>query len=829
MSINVDFEKLVSQGDIHLDGPVNRSEAGMPIGNGVTGSLAWTSPQSLKFQMNRVDVFANSSATHSFPERNTDYACVCGYVDIDFPGFSKDVFTKEMKQHLSIYDGTLTLTGNDVTCTVFAWRQADIMIVHVEDRRTDASGGIVRLRMMRPPFVRTRSHTAESALIDRTKEGEGIILTQDFKEDEYICSSAVAVEVKGKACRSVELSERELALYLEPGKGDYEIVIGTAASFAESAQSLSKVISAMKIASAERYENIIEQNRNWWHEYWTQGYIQLSSKDGKAELVSLHYSYFLYLMASCSWGGDFPPNYGGLIWSTKGDLRAWGAQFWLNNMNNYYQHILPSNRPELMDPYFSMFFKMIPSLEVAARTQWGSKGIFVPETTWFDGLEELPDDLADEMKDLYLLKKPWYERSQKFLRFAELKSPQNGRWNWKFYGRYVNGKWEYDERGHGPFGRVLHLFASSGRLAYQYWLRYEFTQDKKWLKEIGYPMIKGSAEFFRHYPNFHKGPDGQYHIYLINNQESQWGSTDTMSMMVVLKLVFPAAIRASEELGIDDELRAAWQEISDNLAQLPISNHPHAMFPSAPGEAPFWITGLKPTYTKGSGPQSGPVTTDLCSLETKEIDPEMFEISSHSYEMTHPEKVKMGDYTSHVPSLSQECAHLGKPDMVKIALYNVALYKMAPRKPGPPTKNEIRYRGEPDAMANRMSLVEGFNAIDAQRLGYLCAGLHSSLLQDNPGKPGLPPVIRLFPAWPDDWDADYKLLARGGFLVTASIRGGEIAEAELLSQNGCTCRIRNPWPGKRITVSVNGTIVNKTEEDLIVIDTAEGDVIGLVI
>ena len=55
----------------------------------------------------------------------------------------------------------------------------------------------------------------------------------------------------------------------------------------------------------------------------------------------------------------------------------------------------------------------------AARQQWGSRGIWIPETTHFSGPDVLPDDIAAEMQDLYLLRKPWAQRSERFQRYTE--------------------------------------------------------------------------------------------------------------------------------------------------------------------------------------------------------------------------------------------------------------------------------------------------------------------------------------------------------------------------------------------------------------------------
>src|SRR4051812_38070651 len=75
----IDLRTLVSRADLHYAAPVSRSEDGMPIGNGRMGSLVWTSPTALRFQINRNDVQSISAGTNSFFERNTDYMGGCAF------------------------------------------------------------------------------------------------------------------------------------------------------------------------------------------------------------------------------------------------------------------------------------------------------------------------------------------------------------------------------------------------------------------------------------------------------------------------------------------------------------------------------------------------------------------------------------------------------------------------------------------------------------------------------------------------------------------------------------------------------------------------------
>ena len=72
--IQIDRRSQLARADLDYDSPINRSEEGMPVGNGRMGSLVWTTPSSLKFQINRVDVHAMDSTTFSFPRADSDLA-----------------------------------------------------------------------------------------------------------------------------------------------------------------------------------------------------------------------------------------------------------------------------------------------------------------------------------------------------------------------------------------------------------------------------------------------------------------------------------------------------------------------------------------------------------------------------------------------------------------------------------------------------------------------------------------------------------------------------------------------------------------------------------
>ena len=98
-----------------------------------------------------------------------------------------------------------------------------------------------------------------------------------------------------------------------------------------------------------------------------------------------------------------------------------------------------------------MYSGIIDSCTLAAKQQWGSQGIWFPETSWFNGLDKLPDDIGAQMQDLYLLRKPWKDRSDAFMRYADAMQSFNSRWNWiSQSGHYELGKWVLEDKGASP-------------------------------------------------------------------------------------------------------------------------------------------------------------------------------------------------------------------------------------------------------------------------------------------------------------------------------------------------------------------------------------------
>jgi hypothetical protein len=830
--LDTDFRRLVSRADLTYDKPASRSEEGIPVGNGRMGSLVWTTPTALHFQINRVDVYGNNSFTNSFFERNTDYCSGCGYAEVEFPGAGEEPFPESgFGQHLSVYDGLLTVKGNGIASRMVAWPAQDVMAAAVEDTRRNPGPTLVNLRMLRHAganlgrdmeamardhidVLQTRSHRAASQLAVR---GNRIALTQEFREGEYCCKSAVAIGIVGRDARPQFANETEVRLAVAGGAGAFLVLVASAASFDANADVLGDALRQLEAAASKGFAALAEETAGWWHDFWRRSVLHLHSTDGAADFVEQYYHYFLYVMAASS-RGKFPPKFNGMIWSTGGDVRTWGAQHWFANLSCYYEALPAANRLELVEPVFAMYSGMYEACGAAARQEWGSQGIYIPETVYFDGLEKLPEDIASEMRDLYLVRKPWEQRSQKFMEYSRQKHPHSSRWNWIAKGEWVNGRFVETDRGSGPFGAVNHNFGTTAKVAYLYWRRYEYTLDGEWLRHRAYPMLQGAAELYRNFPNVSKEADGKYHIHYLNSNESVYGARDTDEDVSAVRSVVAVAIRASEILGESAELRAAWKEFLANLAPLPVSDDPDALKPADYRGPRVYVRGRKPAVKEGGLlPDSNSLPAwffDLCNLESK--DAKALETANNT--ITQSLRGQPGPTTA-VGLLSKipiAAATLGRAEEVRYLIPN--------QMKGLPGARATSGRATAN-LANRMSLREGFQALDAEALGRASEAANMALMQSNPPAPAEDPIIHLFPAWPKDWDAAFTLAARGAFLVSSSMRQGRVEFVELLSQAGAECRLRNPWGESRITLYRDGKKAESLNGSLVRFPTRKGETI----
>ena len=813
----MDYRRLVSRADLDFDKPITRGEHGLPVGNGRMGSLVWIHKNAIKLQINRADVFPVNSHTESLidapPDAGVgpymkgyqDYCCGCGFVDIAFDGYAPRLrgmpwpFPSQAdSQRLSVYDAMASVEGEGCKAQVIASANQDVMAVHLETLAGVSTVQAV-LRMLRAPLVVTRKHTATSTL---TEHDGRIVLRQVFEEGDHYCSSAVAIGLAGGKGVVDWSTDMSIQLTFDASQAPVTVFIASAATFERGVDAAATALRQLEDASAAGFASVLEAHQNWWKQFWSKSFI---SAPGFKELERTE-TLYLYLMASSS-RGPMPPKFNGGLWNTRGDHHDWGSQFWWWNQSSLHHSVYASNHLELNDPLFAMTTRNLRAYHTAARQQWGSKGIWIPGTQWFDGIEELPDDIASELQELYLERKPFEEMSPRFRQVALRKHHASARWNFLHLSK-PGGLPGHD--GIGIYAHVSHTLVVAAKIAHLFRLRYEYTMDRDWLRERAYPILRGAAELYRNFPNLKKEADGKYHLHRTNSHEHHWGAKDVLDDLALMRGLFPTAIRVSELLGVDTGMRPLWREVLDNLAPYPASDTPGAIVRRRHKDGlRTWAPALQPSAsTRGDGPDAAllrPVLEyDVMTLESDA--PEDRKMANATFDLYRPVPERPEHETMRYAVIA---ARLGRTDDMKQYLLD-----------------HLKNQPWPTLLPNGLSTLEGGGSM--QYLGTCSDALQQALLQCLAPKPGGDPVLRVFPAWPTEWDAAFQLLAKGGFLVTSSMRRGQIEFVEIRSQLGGECRIRNPWVSDGATLYRNGRQIEDLAGSLLKLPTHEDEILILV-
>lgn len=325
-----------------------------------------------------------------------------------------------------------------------------------------------------------------------------------------------------------------------------------------------------------------------------------------------------------------------------------------------------------------------------------------------------------------------------------------------------------------------------------YWWRYEYSQDREFLRNTAYPIMREVAKFYRAYAI--KGEDGNYHIFPSTAPEqSPWWATDPAIDIALIRVHMQATIQASDLLGLDKDLRAGWRDLLDNLAPIPNNGEVFLDETTAAPDKKLGHTGLLcSVYTAG-----------LIGLGSPEEEQAM--ARRNLAQLPTQTSRSVLDFPFNIPTWNDDCnwqtliayaARLGLPEDALQYTYDFGIFQHV--KPNglfafdcPITEEQRETRwGMPDSSY-------AFNAVVSEMF-----------LQSYEG------MIRIAPAVPSRWDASLSgFLAVGAFEIDTEIRGGKAQWLAIRSLKGNRCRVVNPWVGQPVQVLRDGKAVPYAEKD----------------
>lgn len=301
---------------------------------------------------------------------------------------------------------------------------------------------------------------------------------------------------------------------------------------------------------------------------------------------------------------------------------------------------------------------------------------------------------------------------------------------------------------------------------------------RTWSKDYAakaYPFVKGVATFWEKYLRWE---DGRYVIYNDAIHEGTVGTMNPVLSLGLVRMVMQTAVDMSELLHTDADRRALWTEIREKLSDYPRQErNGRTVFRYTERGTDWWngnSLGIQHIYPAGQ-----------IGLDS---DPELLRIAHNTID----EMRRWRDYNG-TNSFFPAAVRVGySSDTILTKLHQYARHTYP---------NGFQY-GNPHGIENFSTTP---NTIDEM----LCTG-HQN-------------VVRLFPVWPRRADARFeRIRVEGAFLVSASLKDGEVQPFIIVSEQGRLLTLFNPWKGRGVKLTPSkGKTIHLNGERL-AIPTASG-------
>ncbi len=241
---------------------------------------------------------------------------------------------------------------------------------------------------------------------------------------------------------------------------------------------------------------------------------RLKEEQQDPALALLYFNFGRYLLVASSACGELPANLQG-IWNDN-ILPPWASDFHLDiNLQMNYWPAEPAGMQHTFEAFMKYLERLVPHGQKAAKDLYGCRGIFLPLAT-----------------------DPWGRAT-----------PES-------------------------FGWAVYI-AAGAWLAQHVWWHYEYSQDKQFLRERGYPFMKLVGEFYEDY--MIEGDDGQLLIVPSQSPENRFaeaGDNPNHPVSLCVNSAFDVElawdvlthlVKACDILDIDRDRQAKWHAMLDKL------------------------------------------------------------------------------------------------------------------------------------------------------------------------------------------------------------------------------------------------------------------------
>lgn len=341
----------------------------------------------------------------------------------------------------------------------------------------------------------------------------------------------------------------------------------------------------------------------------------------------------------------------------------------------------------------------------------------------------------------------------------------------------------------------------SAWLSQHFYLHYKYSGDRNFLKEKAYPYIKDVVTFLEQFSKVNEKGVRQLPLSsspeIYDNSIRAWFKDMTNYDLALTRFAFNAAAELAGDLDLTNE-SAHWKSILNEFPDFDLDetggltfakgfpyNESHRHFSNAMAIHPLGIID----WSNGEKDQQI-IKATIANFE--KYGPDYWCGYSYSWFGNMKARAFDGEGAAATLRTFAEC----------FCLRNTFHANGDQTKSG---KSKFTYR--PFTLEGNFAFA---------------SGVQEMLLQSHTG------IIRVFPAIPQDWkEASFnKLRAHGAFLVSAERKAGEVAQVDILCEQGGLVRIANPFGRKSFTTTGNTNEV-KEKNGIIEIQTEAGQAIKL--
>jgi len=514
----------------------------LPVGNGHMGAMVFGGTRSERIQFNEHTVWTGEPHDYAHPGAVKHLAEIRGLL---FAGKQKEAEELAGREFMSIPLGQKTYQsfgdlmietpGLDETAVTGYRRSLDL---HTATARTEFTAGGVKY--VREVFA---SYPAQAIVVRLTADRKGALAFQAGLKSAHADATVEAISdsemrLTGRVAKSAIRFEARASVTVQGGTQTHEngkltvrgadsatIVLAGATNFVNwkdvSGDPEKRVAAILRPLRNARFEALLaahvadhqrlfervslELGAGGAASVPTDERIQRFAAHGDPELVALLFQYGRYLLIASSRPGGQPANLQG-IWNDSNEP-AWDSKYTVNiNTEMNYWPAEVANLPECTAPLFAALAEVAQSGALTAKEHYGARG-------W----------VLHHNFDLWRGTAP-------------INASNHGIWQ-------VGGAW----------------------LSTHLWEHYLYTGDREFLRQTGYPLMKGAALFF--VDSLVRHPEKGWLVTGPSNSPEQGGLVmgPTMDHQIV-RVLFGDVIAASRTLGVDADLRKQLEEMRGRIA-----------------------------------------------------------------------------------------------------------------------------------------------------------------------------------------------------------------------------------------------------------------------